>query len=93
MITLDIARHVWIRSGHEARKKSAAQNARTAKKYAVWIDNDDLDRLREYQQTVGVPVSESVRRAVKKYLEVLGIVNGLESGLSLAGPTGRTVHR
>ncbi len=29
-------------------------------KCAVWIDNDDLDRLREYRQTVGVPVSESV---------------------------------
>ena len=38
---------------------------------AVWIDNDDLDRLREYQQTVGVPVSESVRRAIKAYLENL----------------------
>jgi hypothetical protein len=40
-------------------------------KYAVWIDNDDLDRLREYQQKVGVPVSESVRRAIKTYLETL----------------------
>ena len=40
-------------------------------KYAVWIDNDDLDRLREYQKRIGVPVSESIRRAVKVYLEAL----------------------
>ena len=40
-------------------------------KYAVWIDNDDPDRLRQYQQTVGVPVAESIRRAIKTYLETL----------------------
>jgi hypothetical protein len=51
--------------------KSRLLKTRNREKYAVWIDNDDLDRLREYQQTVGVPVSESVRRAIKKYLEVL----------------------
>jgi len=53
------------------RGKSRLLKTRNREKYAVWIDNDDLDRLREYQQTVGVPVSESVRRAIKKYLEVL----------------------
>ena len=40
-------------------------------KYAVWIDNNDLDRLREYQERVGVPVSESVRRAIKEHLKTL----------------------
>jgi Ribbon-helix-helix domain len=40
-------------------------------KYAVWLDNDDLDRLREYQQAVGVPVAESIRRAIKAYLETV----------------------
>ena len=40
-------------------------------KYAVWIDNHDLDRLREYQERIGVPVSESIRRAVKVYVEAL----------------------
>jgi Ribbon-helix-helix domain len=51
--------------------KSRFLKTKKREKYAVWIDNDDLDRLREYQQTIGVPVSESVRRAIKKYLEVL----------------------
>jgi hypothetical protein len=51
--------------------KSRLLKTKKREKYAVWIDNDDLDRLREYQQTVGVPVSESVRRAIKKYLKDL----------------------
>ena len=53
------------------QRKSRLLKTKNREKYAVWIDNDDLDRLREYQHTVGVPVSESVRRAIKKYLEVL----------------------
>jgi len=53
------------------RSKSRLLKTKKREKYAVWIDNDDLDRLREYQQTVGVPVSESVRRAIKAYLKVL----------------------
>ncbi len=51
------------------QRKSRFLKTKKREKYAVWIDNDDLDRLREYQQTVGVPVSESVRRAIKAYLE------------------------
>jgi hypothetical protein len=54
------------------QSKSRLLKTKIREKYAVWIDNDDLDRLREYQETVGVPVSESVRRAIKRYLEVLG---------------------
>jgi len=38
-------------------------------KYAVYIDRADLERLREYQERVGVPVSESIRRAVAAYVE------------------------
>jgi hypothetical protein len=53
------------------QRKSRLLQTKKREKYAVWIDNDDLDRLREYQQTVGVPVSESVRRAIKAYLEIL----------------------
>jgi len=53
------------------QSKSRLLKTKNREKYAVWIDNDDLDRLREYQQTVGVPVSESVRRAIKAYLEIL----------------------
>ena len=54
-------------------KQNKSRFLKTTKreKYAVWIDNDDLDRLREYQQRVGVPVSESVRRAIKMYVETL----------------------
>ncbi len=51
--------------------KSRFLKTQKREKYAVWIDNDDLDRLREYQQRLGVPVSESVRRAIKAYLKVL----------------------
>lgn len=51
--------------------KSRFLKTKRREKYAVWIDNDDLDRLREYQQKVGVPVSESVRRAIKAHLQTL----------------------
>ena len=51
--------------------KSRFLKTKRREKYAVWIDNDDLDRLREYQQRVGVPVSESVRRAIKAHLQTL----------------------
>ena len=37
-------------------------------KYAIWLDIADLDKLRAYQQEVGVPVSESIRRAVAAYV-------------------------
>jgi hypothetical protein len=40
-------------------------------KYAVYLDRNDLDQLREYQVRVGVPVSESIRRAIKAHLEAL----------------------
>jgi len=41
----------------------------TKEKYAIYLDQADLDRLRQYQVEVGVPVSESVRRAVRAYIE------------------------
>ena len=53
------------------KRKSRFLKTKKREKYAVWIDNDDLDRLREYQKRIGVPVSESIRRAVKVYLEAL----------------------
>ena len=51
--------------------KSRFLKTQKREKYAVWIDNDDLERLREYQHRVGVPVSESVRRAIKAHLQTL----------------------
>jgi Ribbon-helix-helix domain len=53
------------------QRKSRFLKTNKREKYAIWIDNDDLDRLREYQQKVGVPVSESVRRAIKVHLRSL----------------------
>jgi hypothetical protein len=53
------------------QRKNRLLKTKNREKYAVWIDNDDLDRLRDYQQRVGVPVSESVRRAIKVHLETL----------------------
>jgi hypothetical protein len=62
---------VWIRLVVMKQTKSRFLKTKKREKYAVWIDNDDLDCLREYQQKVGVPVSESVRRAIKAHLETL----------------------
>ena len=67
MISPDISRYAESMK----QNKSRLVKTKNREKYALWIDNDDLDRLREYQQTVGVPVSESVRRAIKAYLDVL----------------------
>ena len=53
------------------QNKSRFLKTKNREKYAVWIDNEDLDRLREYQERIGVPVSESIRRAVKAYVEAL----------------------
>jgi len=53
------------------QNKSRFLKTKNPEKYAVWIDNGDLDRLREYQERIGVPVSESIRRAIKVYVEAL----------------------
>jgi Ribbon-helix-helix domain len=53
------------------KQKSRFLKTKKREKYAIWIDNDDLNSLREYQQKVGVPVSESVRRAIKAHLQTL----------------------
>ena len=53
------------------QRKSRFLKTKKREKYAVWIDNDDLDCLKEYQRRIGVPVSESIRRAIKAHLEAL----------------------
>lgn len=53
------------------QNKSRFLKTKNREKYAVWVDNEDLDRLREYQEKIGVPVSESIRRAIKVYVEAL----------------------
>jgi hypothetical protein len=40
-------------------------------KYAVYMDRGDLKVLRDYQAEIGVPVSESIRRAIKAYVTEL----------------------
>jgi hypothetical protein len=67
LIWHDASVYSWVMK----QRKSRFLKTKKREKYAVWIDNDDLDRLREYQEKVGVPVSESVRRAIKTYLETL----------------------
>jgi hypothetical protein len=48
------------------------QKTKDAKeKYAVYLDSSDLEKLREYQERIGVPVSESIRRAIAAYVETL----------------------
>jgi len=40
-------------------------------KYSLYLDQADLDRLRELEREIGVPVSTSVRRAVAAYVQTL----------------------
>jgi hypothetical protein len=54
-----------------ARKLVSAVKTKDREKYAVWIDREALAQLRRYQEDIGVPVSESIRRAIDAYLETL----------------------
>lgn len=40
-------------------------------KYALYLDDNSLKALRQYQQDVGVPVSVSIRKAVEAYIKTL----------------------
>ena len=51
--------------------KKVASKSAEREKYALWLDNDSLKALRQYQEDVGVPVSESIRRAVEAYVKTL----------------------
>jgi hypothetical protein len=51
--------------------KRASTKTKDREKYAVYLDRRDLDQLREYQESVGVPVSESIRRAIAEYVAQL----------------------
>ena len=42
------------------------------KKVAFWLNSDQLAKLRAIQKEIGVPVSESIRRAIDLYLEQRG---------------------
>jgi len=52
-------------------KKTATNKTEEREKYALWLDNSVLKRLRDYQAEVGVPVSVSIRKALDAYLENL----------------------
>lgn len=54
-----------------ARKLVSSVKTKDREKYAVWIDREALAQLRQYQEDVGVPVSESIRRAIDAYLDAL----------------------
>jgi hypothetical protein len=51
--------------------KKGQTKTQDREKYAIWLDLGDLRQLREYQAKIGVPVSESIRRAIKAYLKRL----------------------
>jgi Ribbon-helix-helix domain len=42
------------------------------KKVAFWLNSDQLAKLRAIQKEIGVPVSESIRRAIDLYLQQKG---------------------
>lgn len=50
---------------------SPAYKTKTRQKYSLYIDDADLNELKAYEKSVGVPVSESIRRAISCYLENL----------------------
>jgi hypothetical protein len=52
-------------------KRSSAKEKQDKEKYAVYMDRGDLKVLRDYQAEVGVPVSESIRRAIRAYVAEL----------------------
>jgi Ribbon-helix-helix domain len=51
--------------------KKATNKTEEREKYALWLDNSVLKRLRDYQADIGVPVSVSIRKAIDAYLESL----------------------
>jgi hypothetical protein len=57
-------------------KRPRAKEKQDKEKYAVYMDRGDLQALRRYQTEVGVPVSESIRRAVRAYLTDLKTKSG-----------------
>jgi hypothetical protein len=52
-------------------KRSSTKEKQDKEKYAVYMDRTDLKALRDYQAKVGVPVSESIRRAIRAYVAEL----------------------
>jgi hypothetical protein len=52
-------------------KRSPGREKQDKEKYAVYMDRGDLKVLRAYQEEVGVPVSESIRRAIRAYVAEL----------------------
>jgi hypothetical protein len=52
-------------------RRLLAKEKQDKEKYAVYMDRGDLKVLRDYQEKVGVPVSESIRRAIRAYVSEL----------------------
>jgi hypothetical protein len=53
----------------QVRHYSPAYKTKTRQKYSLYIDDEDLKELKAYEKDVGVPVSESIRRAISSYLK------------------------
>jgi hypothetical protein len=52
-------------------KRPPVKEKQPKEKYAVYMDRADLKVLRDYQAEIGVPVSESIRRAIRAYIAEL----------------------
>jgi hypothetical protein len=52
-------------------KRTPPKEKQDKEKYAVYMDRGDLKALRDYQAQIGVPVSESIRRAIRAYVAEL----------------------
>ena len=52
-------------------KRRSVTKTKDREKYATYLDRKHLDFLRKHQEQVGVPVSESIRRAIAEYVEKL----------------------
>jgi hypothetical protein len=52
-------------------RKIKRMRKQNKEKYTLWMDRQDLAALRNYQESMGVPVSESVRRAIAEYIQRL----------------------
>jgi hypothetical protein len=51
-------------------RKPAATKTKVREKYAVWLDRSALKRLRPYSDKVGLSVSELIRTAVNRFIEL-----------------------
>lgn len=60
---------ILLQTARVTRKAKSTMKTDNREKIAVWLDRQALATLRAMQKTLGVPVSESIRRAIAAYLQ------------------------